>query len=66
MKIMILANSDTGLYKFRRELLEELIKEHKVCICLPNGDFIPAMVKMGCEFIHCDNMCNCSFFIEII
>lgn len=56
MKIMILANSDTGLYKFRRELLEELIKKHQVCICLPNGDFIPAMVEMGCHFIHCDKL----------
>ena len=38
MKIMILANNDAGLYKFRRELLEELLKEHKVMICLPEGD----------------------------
>lgn len=54
MKIMILANSDTGLYKFRRELLEELLKQHQVCICLPNGDYIQSMVEMGCEFIQCD------------
>ena len=26
MKVMILANSSSGLYEFRRELLEELIK----------------------------------------
>lgn len=56
MKIMILANSDTGLYKFRRELLEKLTKEHQVYICLPNGDFVPAMVEMGCRFIHCDKL----------
>lgn len=54
MKIMILANSDTGLYKFRRELLEELVKEHQVCICLPDGDFVPAMTAMGCRMIPCD------------
>ena len=54
MKIMILANSDTGLYKFRRELLEELIKHHEVCICLPNGDFVPSMEEIGCKFIRCD------------
>lgn len=54
MKIMILANSDTGLYKFRRELLEELLKQHQVCICLPIGDYIQSMVEMGCEFIQCD------------
>ena len=51
---MILANSDTGLYKFRRELLEELLKQHQVCICLPDGDYIQSMVEMGCEFIKCD------------
>lgn len=54
MKIMILANSDTGLYKFRRELLEELVKQHQVTICLPNGDFVPAMSEIGCKFIQCD------------
>ena len=54
MKIMILANSDTGLYKFRRELLEELVKQHEVCICLPDGDFVSAMVEIGCKFIRCD------------
>ena len=40
MKIMILANNDAGLYKFRRELLEELLKEHEVMICLPDGEYI--------------------------
>lgn len=54
MKIMILANSDTGLYKFRRELLEELVKKHQVFICLPTGDFVPSMIEMGCRFIPCD------------
>ncbi|MBQ8857252.1 MAG: glycosyltransferase family 4 protein [Lachnospiraceae bacterium] len=54
MKIMILANNDAGLYKFRRELLEELLKEHRVMICLPEGDYIQDMIDMGCEFIPCD------------
>lgn len=56
MKIMILANSDTGLYKFRRELLEELVKQYEVCICLPDGDFVPSMVEIGCKFIRCDHL----------
>lgn len=53
---MILANSDTGLYKFRRELLEELVKQHEVSICLPEGDFVPAMVEMGCKFVPCSGL----------
>ena len=54
MKIMILANSDTGLYKFRRELLEKLVKDHQVTICLPDGEYIQSMVNMGCRFVPCD------------
>lgn len=53
MKIMILANNDAGLYKFRRELLEELVKEHQVAVCLPNGEFVRNIEEMGCEFIDC-------------
>jgi galacturonosyltransferase len=52
MKILILANNDVGLYKFRKELLEELLKNHEVYISLPNGDFIKEMVKMGCHYIE--------------
>ena len=51
MKILILANNDIGLYKFRKELLEELLKKNEVFISLPNGDYIADMEKMGCEFI---------------
>ena len=54
MKIMILANIDTGLYKFRKELLEELLKEHEVMICLPDGGFVKNMEELGCKFIPCD------------
>ena len=54
MKVMILANNDAGLYKFRRELLEELLKEHEVMICLPDGEYIKDMTDMGCKFIACN------------
>lgn len=56
MKIMILANSDAGLYKFRRELLEELVKNHEVQICVPTGDYVKHMVALGCKFIACNYM----------
>lgn len=51
-KILILANNDTGLYKFRKELIEELLKKYIVYISLPNGDFIPDLIKLGCDFIN--------------
>lgn len=54
MKVLILANNDVGLYKFRKELLEELVKENKVYICLPNGEFVKDMVNMGVKFIPCE------------
>ena len=52
MKVLILANKSTGLYKFRGELLEALIANgHEVVISVPNGDFIAEMQQMGCQFI---------------
>lgn len=50
-KILILANNDIGLYKFRKELIEELLKDSEVFISLPNGEFVKELVNMGCEFI---------------
>lgn len=53
MKILILANNDIGLYKFRRELIEKLIEDNEVYLCLPDGDFISNLKKLGCEYIDC-------------
>ena len=53
MKVLILANKSTGLYKFRGELLEALIaNNHEVYLSVPNGDFIFEMQQMGCHFIE--------------
>ncbi|WP_280770886.1 glycosyltransferase family 4 protein [Salipaludibacillus daqingensis] len=53
-KILILANNDGGLYKFRKELIQELVKKYEVYISLPNGEFIPFLTELGCEFIDTD------------
>ncbi len=50
-KILVLANNDGGLYKFRKELLEELVKSNKVYVSLPYGDFVPMLKEIGCTFI---------------
>ncbi|PFW49657.1 glycosyltransferase family 4 protein [Priestia megaterium] len=50
-KILILANNDVGLYKFRKELIQELVKKYKVYISLPYGDYIPELKELGCNFI---------------
>lgn len=51
MKVLIVANADIGLYKFRKELLEELVKENDVYIVLPRGEFYEELVAIGCHYI---------------
>ena len=55
MKILILANNDVGLYKFRREVIEALVAaSHTVYICLPEGSYISQLEEIGATFIRCD------------
>lgn len=50
--ILILANNDIGLYRFRKDLIERLLSDgHSVLISLPNGEFIREFEKLGCKFI---------------
>lgn len=53
MKVLVVANFDVGLYKFRKELLQEILNSgHNVYISLPNGDLVQPLVDMGCQFIE--------------
>lgn len=54
MRVLILANYDAGLYKFRRELLEALVKEHDVFSCVPDGGYIERIKELGCQYTPCD------------
>ena len=54
MRVLILANIDIGLYKFRRELIEALAKKNEVYFCVPNGEFVDLIRKLGGEFIECE------------
>lgn len=51
-KILILANNDMGLYKFRKELIQELVESYEVYISLPQGEFVPKLEQLGCKFIE--------------
>ena len=53
MKVLILANNDVGLYKFRKELIEKLIEENEVYVCLPYGNYVENIKQMGAHFIEC-------------
>jgi len=53
MKILLLANYGMGLYKFRKELLEELIKQgNDVYISLPNDEYVTKLKELGCKYIE--------------
>ncbi len=56
MRILILANVDGGLYNFRKELLETLVKEHEVFFCVPNGERVKKIKSIGCQFVECTMM----------
>lgn len=51
-KVLILANSASGLYDFRNELLLELLKEYEVHISLPDGDKVPELAREGCKIYN--------------
>lgn len=48
MKILILANNDLGLYRFRKELITELLQEHEVNISVPYGEMVDPLIRQGC------------------
>ncbi len=52
-RILILANFDVGLYKFRKELIQELLNQgNEVYISLPDGELVRNLERMGCKFVN--------------
>lgn len=51
MKVLILTNHSFMLWQFRRELTEELLKNHEVVIGVPFGDHIDDFRALGCRMI---------------
>ena len=52
MKILILANNDVGLYKFRKELMQALIKKENVLYAsLPDGELVNEIKSLGVQII---------------
>ena len=51
MKVLILANYDVGLYRFRRELIQALLERNDVLIALPEGNLVHPLEEMGCHFV---------------
>ena len=54
-KVLILSNKDTGLYFFRREVIEAIISEgYELYISVPPGDYTDVFCDMGCKVIQTD------------
>lgn len=52
MKILVLTNYGMGLYKFRKELLQELIaQDNDVYISLPKDEYTDRLTELGCKYI---------------
>lgn len=52
MRIFILANSASGLYDFRNELILELLKMSEVHVALPDEEKVPELANEGCIVHH--------------
>lgn len=51
MKILILANSSSGLYEFRKELIARLLLENEVIAVIPDSGRCDDLIKIGCKLI---------------
>lgn len=52
--VLILANSSSGLYSFRNELILSLLKQHSVHLSLPDDSNNDEFIKEGCIVHHTD------------
>lgn len=53
-KILIITNHSYMLYRFRRELISELLKNNHVTLCMPFVGHEDDFEKMGCKCIEAD------------
>jgi len=52
MRILFLANDGEALYKFRKELIFELLKNNEVFVSLPFDKYVPMLKELGCTFME--------------
>lgn len=51
-KFLVLANSSSGLYGFRRELLAALQAKGQICASVPNNGCFEDLKQLGCQVIE--------------
>lgn len=52
MKIAIIANSSNGLWGFRQDLIQELLRNNTVIAITPNNGMWDELVNIGCDMIN--------------
>lgn len=50
-KILIIANNSTGLFNFRKDLIEEFLKDNEVVAAIPFNGKIDDLKELGCRLI---------------
>ena len=50
MKILVVGNEPGGMYRFRIDLIRELLKKNEVTVLVPDGEFVKEMQQEGCGF----------------
>ena len=53
-KVLILANSSSGLYDFRNELMEKIMQQAQLMASVPEGEKVDAITQLGCKVILTD------------
>ena len=53
-KVLILANSSSGLYDFRNELMAEIMQQARLVASIPEGEKVDDIARMGCQVIPTD------------
>lgn len=53
MRYLLISNDPAMLYRYRAEVIMELLKENSVFVCAPKGD-ADELINMGCEMVYAD------------
>lgn len=51
-KLLIIANSDSAIFKFRKELIEKLAQHFKIGLCIPFGEYMTEIQNDNYEFFN--------------
>ena len=53
MRYLLISNDPAMLYRYRAEVIMELLKKNSVYVCAPKGD-VDDLISIGCEMVYAD------------